>query len=220
MKRTREEWQEVCKGITAGPIAGTAGRDGLYDSSQKLREKLLKLHLWGEGSHVLDIGCGNGRLAMALCEENITYTGLEIIKECVDYCNDAFSIYPPFTFHHIDVYNERYNGDGRIEPERVVYPVNDNSVDTAVMLSVMTHINEESVKRNLYEVNRCLKSGGKFLSTWFKSPPNAVDDDPARTVFPDYDISQWLQKYFTITYADGGETTGLHDQWFVVCVKE
>lgn len=218
MKRSKEDWELICEGITAGPVAG-GDKAGVYTSSQKLLNTLHPKHLWEKGSHVLDIGCGNGRLAMALCEEGVTYTGLEIIPECVDFCNNAFSDYPSFTFRHIDVKNERYNKGGTTEPHNVVYPIDDDSIDFVAMLSVMTHIDEKSVKRNLEEVNRVLADGGLFLSTWFKSPPNDVTDDPARTVFHDYDISKWLEKHFDILSTDGGSTNSLHDQWFIVCAK-
>lgn len=35
------------------------------------------------GSHVLDLGCGNGALAVALADDDIRYTGIDISKEAI-----------------------------------------------------------------------------------------------------------------------------------------
>tara|TARA_B110000093_G_scaffold162829_1_gene185185 strand:+ start:628 stop:792 length:165 start_codon:yes stop_codon:yes gene_type:complete len=40
------------------------------------------------------------------------YTGLEIVKTSVDWCEQVYVAHENFTFHHADVFNSYYNPEG------------------------------------------------------------------------------------------------------------
>lgn len=217
--RTRNQWIDVCQNITAGPVAKGGDKNGLYDNACSLRDMLFEMNLWRNGDSILEIGSGNGRFAMGLSEkDNVNYTGVEIIKGCVDFCNDAFSPYENISFHHIDAYNPRYWSVGALKPENITLPVENESFDLVIMLSVMTHITAPVVNRYVAEAGRVLKPSGLFFTTWFRSPPNRVTDDAARTVYTESDIYEFLRP-FTFIDETGGNTTDPNDQWYVTCKK-
>lgn len=67
------------------------------------------------GGQVLDISSVQGRMALPLtgflsAEGN--YTGLEIVKSSVDWCEQVYVAHENFTFHHADVFNSYYNPEG------------------------------------------------------------------------------------------------------------
>lgn len=129
--KTAAEWVKTLEdGITAGPIFGD--RKNIYTQgvaeAALLRDKLG----WGDEDRVCEIGCGNGRLAIGLLtvSPGASYAGVEIIEKCVEFCQGAFKgESEKFKFIHLDVYNERYNPKGVIQPNYVVYPFPDGSFD-------------------------------------------------------------------------------------------
>ena len=57
-------------------------------------------------SHILDVGCGIGRLAVPLThflDKNGRYDGFDIVKNGIDWCNKHIAKdFPHFRFLHID----------------------------------------------------------------------------------------------------------------------
>ena len=62
-----------------------------------------------KSSAILEIGCGYGRVAIALADlvsPPGRYDGVEIVEKAVEWCtNEITSRYPNFLFHHADVSN-------------------------------------------------------------------------------------------------------------------
>ena len=79
--------------------------------------------------------------------------------------------------------------------------------------SLFTHIGQPAVvERYLGEMDRVLVKGGCAYTTWFRSPPNELDDGDGRTVYLESDIVNWLSRWEKVS-ATEGETTQHDDQW-------
>lgn len=121
---------------------------------------------------VLDIGCGLGRMAIPLTQYLLApqgaYHGVDIVASAIAWNTDAItSVYPNFTFAHLDAQNDLYNPGGTIAPDKIALPVAAESVDLVVMTSVFTHLDRAAADAYLSEVRRVLRPGGRLLATLF-----------------------------------------------------
>ncbi len=188
----------------------------MYDVSFKVVNLLRDKGMIREGDNILDMGCGNGRYAIALSELPVNYVGVDVIAESVDFCKEAFAEYG-ITFHHMDIRNGFYHPSGAIDPEQVMFP--GKEYDLVIAHSLFTHLETlGACKRYVEEALRVLKPGGRFFSTWFRSPPNALSSSGQRTVLAEADILNLLQG-FTINHTWGGLTAEFHDQWMICATK-
>jgi len=119
---------------------------------------------------VLEMGCGPGRMAIALVDYLKTpggYEGLDIDAESIDWCRKNLTRrYPHFRFQWADVFNSRYNPKGTKKPEEYAFPYESESFDLVFLTSVFTHMLPEATERYLREVTRVLKKDGRCLITW------------------------------------------------------
>ena len=60
---------------------------------------------------VLDVGCGQGRMARPLIDilKWGRYTGFDIDRSGIEWCQEKYSDLHNFKFEHADVFNARYN---------------------------------------------------------------------------------------------------------------
>ncbi len=118
---------------------------------------------------ILDIGCGSGLLgisAQPFLGDKGNYTGIEIQKHLVDFCNDHYPDNYKFLLQKTK--NEIYGAKDDYEP----WSVEDASKDAVTALSVWTHLNEEAGKFYLKEVARVLKKDGIAIITCFSLDKN------------------------------------------------
>ena len=91
-------------------------------------------------NHVLEIGCGFGRMAIPLTEfldKEGSYNGLDIIIDGINWCKSNFTPrFRNFKFKHINVLNERYNKKGDVLAKDYTFPFMDNSIDFVFLTSV------------------------------------------------------------------------------------
>ena len=125
-------------------------------------------HLAATNPHVLDLGCGTGKMVAAVWPflgSEGHYTGLDISQQAITFDQ---SWYPPdrCTFIHADLYNSRYNPDGQ-SLSTYVWPLADGSIDLAVAFSLFTHLNQPDSMRYFDELARVLKPGSPVLFTFF-----------------------------------------------------
>jgi SAM-dependent methyltransferase len=141
--------------------------------------ELLSLKLVAPGARILDMGCGSGRLALAFARSEqyqgleIEYLGMDIDRACIDWCTDNITPdHPNFRFVHSDLENPSYNPSGASSSTDYRFPVDDGSIDLAIMTSVLTHVLEDDLRHYISEVGRVLSPGGAGFVSFF-----LFDDD-------------------------------------------
>jgi SAM-dependent methyltransferase len=152
---------------TARTLAGVLRRNGLQARSD-----------------VLDVGCGYGRLAVGLLDDQDfagTYLGFDILPRHVAWCANVITPADGrFTFKHLDLLNQRYNPTGSMDPSTATFPAADASVDLCALFSVFTHLYRPTVERYLAEIARVLRPGATAATSWL-----LFDDDRLAEVVSD-----------------------------------
>ena len=119
---------------------------------------------------VFDFGCGCGRVARQLLQQNprpSRYVGIDVHRGMIDWCKKNLSpIDPNFQFFHHDVYSPSYapkNSLRLAEP----FPVNDGKISLIIAHSVFTHLFRRQTEYYLREVARILMPKGVAFTSWF-----------------------------------------------------
>jgi SAM-dependent methyltransferase len=109
-----------------------------------MRAVLIRAGLKPE-HYLIDVGCGSGRLAIAL-RSYLTgrYLGLDVVPELLAYAREA-SARPDWRFE---------------EARGMTIPERDETADMVCFFSVLTHLMHEDGFRYLREARRVLKPGG------------------------------------------------------------
>lgn len=120
------------------------------------------------GSSLLEIGCGQGRLAIGLVREfeNLRYLGLDVSESCIRWCrNNIQSQYPSYRFQHIDLVNARYNPGGVALTGDFRLPMADGEADVVYLWGVVTNMEPEHLETYVREMARVLRAGGRLFLT-------------------------------------------------------
>jgi SAM-dependent methyltransferase len=133
---------------------------------------LLRLHgAVDRAHHVLEIGCGLGRIAFPLryiLTADRQYTGFEVVRRKIDFLTEHFTpAHPNFRFVWADVVNSYYNPAGRTSPTEYRFPAADASVDLVFAASVFTHMSPENTAHYIRESARVLRPGGRCVFSFF-----------------------------------------------------
>jgi SAM-dependent methyltransferase len=143
----------------------------LYLESADKEAKRLTEHFHCDvKSRVLDIGCGMGRLPIGILRNigEIDYTGIDVDHFSIYWCKRFITKHhPSFKFHHLSVYNERYNENGIKIDANFRFDVADSSVDVIYLFSVFSHTTEEDMRIYLKEFHRILNKNGSLFFTTF-----------------------------------------------------
>src|SRR4051812_39636041 len=109
--------------------------NGDYQAIGALLVANLQDHAGLKGDdRVLDIGCGNGRVAARLApilRRAGGYVGFDISRAGIAACRRQFAGEPHMRFAHLDVWNGEYNASGRIAEADTIFPAEDASIDLA-----------------------------------------------------------------------------------------
>ncbi|KIN72051.1 class I SAM-dependent methyltransferase [Sulfitobacter guttiformis] len=168
----RTSWLD---GTDAPPKALNYAADGDFISQgDELVVALRRDFTLGEGVRILDIGCGIGRIATALrrAGSDVRYSGFDIVKYGILWCQKKLSERDGYHFTHADIFNPFYNPRGRIDPCAYVFPYPDKSFDLLIAVSVYTHLLEAETRAYFAQSMRVMDSTGKAYFTTF-----LVDDD-------------------------------------------
>lgn len=133
--------------------------------------------------HVLDIGCGVGRMAYPLAHylsPEGRYEGFDIDRRFIEVAQRRFGALSNFRFRFIDVSNGMYNRAGELDAASFTFPYPDDCIDFVLLASVFTHMRPPAVQRYLAEVHRVLRPGGRALASMF-----LIDAESERCVAED-----------------------------------
>jgi SAM-dependent methyltransferase len=149
----------------------TGSVEGFAPSGSRLVDRLVEFGGLTPDSHVLDIGCGLGRLAVPLMDylnAEGAYVGMDIVPSGIEWCNARIaSSYANFTFTLADIANREYNPTGKYQAATYTFPYDDESFDLVVLVSVFTHMLTAEMEHYVDEITRVLKPGGRCFATYF-----------------------------------------------------
>jgi SAM-dependent methyltransferase len=141
--------------------------------------------------HVLDVGCGIGRMAYPLTAyltEKGSYDGFDIVKSGIDWCRKNISRkHPNFRFIHTGLYNQLYNTGAKTGAGRFVFPYEGNSFDFVFLTSVFTHMMPDEVENYIGQISRVMKPGATCLVSFFlinEESENLMKLHPTHMNFP------------------------------------
>lgn len=103
--------------------------------------------------HVLDLGCGSGRIAANLCQKIhvSSFVGIDVIPDLLDYARTTCPPNYVFTL-------------GR----SLKVPTENDRFDFAYALNVFTHLPQLDVVRHMHDIHKTLKPGGLFLFSFLE----------------------------------------------------
>jgi SAM-dependent methyltransferase len=178
----------------------TGGVHDFAGSARFLVEVLSNVAGVKPSSHILDVGCGIGRLAIAMpdfLDANGNYEGFDIVPKGIEWCKqNIVSPHDNIRFTLADVYNKEYNPKGTLQSADYQFPYEDETFDVAVLVSVFTHMLPIDVDRYVGEIARVLKKNGRIFATYFIITPESLrlmNSKCAAALFK-YDLgSHWIQ---------------------------
>jgi len=123
-------------------------------------------------AHVLDIGCGLGRMATPLTTylepSKGRYVGFDVDARAVRWCRRRIGRrHANFEFHVADVRNVAYHRGGALDGATYPFPYEDATFDFAIATSVFTHLVPEAARNYLREIGRVLRPEGRAFLTFF-----------------------------------------------------
>jgi SAM-dependent methyltransferase len=118
--------------------------------------------------HVLDVGCGLGRMAVPLTQylnQEGGYLGFDIMPQAINWCKKEIeSRFPRFRFLPYSSGNDLYNLKAQANRP---FPTESQYFDFAILTSVFSHLQPEETAFFLKELHRTLKLGGVVFATFF-----------------------------------------------------
>jgi SAM-dependent methyltransferase len=120
---------------------------------------------------VLDVGCGSGRIALALLDyldATGSYEGFDVNPQGIGWATRTITARNPrFHFQVADVRNDHYNQGGTVPATDYPFPYDDATFDLALVVSVFTHMRAPEVQHYMTELARVLRPGGRCLMTFY-----------------------------------------------------
>ena len=165
--------------------------------------RLAELGLLDEGTSLLDLGCGAGRLLIGIAAELgaiRSYRGIDVDQRVIRWSSRHLAPRAPFAaFGALDVRNARYNPSGAALDDRFRLPVADRAVDTVYAYSLFSHMTAGDVGVYLGEIRRVLDAGGSAVFTAFVE--DGVPDEAVNP--PGYGPLAWRGALHCVRYERG-----------------
>lgn len=121
-------------------------------------------------AHVLDIGCGCGRMAAAFSrflDKSGSYEGFDAAREPVEWCQQHIATrFSNFRFRCTDTFSPRYNRTGTVRAADLPFPYENDRFDVTFAASVYTHMLPEEIANFVKETSRVLRPGGISFATF------------------------------------------------------
>lgn len=141
-----------------------------HEVGRRLADLAVNLGQLEPHDRILDVGCGYGRLAVALTRHlaDGEYAGFDVDRRAIRWCQKNVSaVHPNFWFTHANVANNHYNRDGHIPAAEFRFPCAPASVDVVFASSVFTHLLPAAADHYVAESARVLKPGGRLVASFF-----------------------------------------------------
>lgn len=152
-------------------MVANIGRGDFKATGMEFLRYFIELGEVRPNDRVLEVGCGVGRMAVALTRHlsrEGCYEGLDIVPDTIAWCTRHISRkYPNVHFQMAAIYNKKYNPTGRSVASEYTFPYGDDSFDFVFLTSVFTHMLPQDVEKYLSEIRRVLKGGKKCLISFF-----------------------------------------------------
>lgn len=183
----RKEYVELSGSIIPSPDRRWCGPefkdDNFYiKSAEGEANRLINNFQCTQKSRILDVGCGQGRLAIGVLRVigKIDYLGIDIDEKSINWCKQYIERnHPSFKFQCLNLYNERYHKEGTKIDDGFHFEIEPKSVDIAYLYSVFTHTTEEDMRVYLKEFLRVLDDDGKiFFTTFFEDEVPNISINP------------------------------------------
>ena len=147
------------------------GGGNFQNIGKAFKHNLINKTGLNKNSTVLEIGCGYGRVAVALTDLICLpgrYDGVEIVDKAVEWCKKEITPhYPNFVFHHADVANPYAKREGGRSASTYRLPFEDNTYDVVYLTSVFSHMRPSDIRAYLNEICRVMKMHGKCFITYY-----------------------------------------------------
>jgi SAM-dependent methyltransferase len=165
---------------------------------------------------VLDVGCGAGRVAVALTDHlspKGRYEGLDVMPWAVDWCQREISPHHPnFSFRHADVFSAQYRPEG-VPAKDYSFPYESGRFDVACAISLFTHLIPDELERYLSEAARVLRQGGRALMTFYLLNDQSLASIQTGELDPQYGFDHDHGNY-RLTYEDApGYIVGYEEEF-------
>jgi len=168
---TIDSWFGRCDEFTPPRRKTFVGFGDFKKTGDEFLRYFIELGDFKPHERVLDVGCGLGRMALALTkylDARGGYEGFDIVPEGIVWCQEKIAAkYPHFHFQLFDVYNKMYNPQGKYQAAAHSFPYPDESFDFVFLTSVFTHMLPPDMQNYFAEIKRVLKRRGRCLITFF-----------------------------------------------------
>jgi ubiquinone/menaquinone biosynthesis C-methylase UbiE len=148
--------------------------ESIYSENLKWFTRIF-VDLCGSGNKILDIGSGNGKLALEMAKKGNSVTGLDVSKIAIRASEERMKKIAP----HLQI--EFKLGDAR------KLPFEDNTFNYITSQDLIEHISEDDFKIHLKEVYRVLKTGGSYV---FWTPSSLRGGSSLGLHLKEYSISE------------------------------
>ena len=128
---------------------------GRYEEMGLIEKQVIEYAGFRQGMRLLDFGCGSGRLAWALKDTPVRYTGMDIMPELLAYAKSKV----PDSFSFV------------LNQERSI-PLPNESFDMVCAFSVLTHLLDVEGYTYLQEMRRILKPDGAIVFSFLEIDPH------------------------------------------------
>jgi cyclopropane fatty-acyl-phospholipid synthase-like methyltransferase len=119
-------------------------------------------------SHVLELGCGCGRNAIALARflaERGSYVGQDVDLQMIKWCQGHLQN-QRVQFHHADLFSKVYNPNGQPIAD-YSFPAENDSITLIISVSVFSHLLDGDFARYVQQSSRVLSRGSHLHMTLF-----------------------------------------------------
>lgn len=139
--------------------------------------------------HVLDLGCGCGRVSGHILEflsPSGRYTGVDCAPELLDWCQQNLGPrHASAEFVLSEVRSGAYHPEDGGAPADYIFPFPDGTFSFVFAISLFTHMLIDDVRHYLCETARVMRTGGRFIATYLLLNERSIDGIRHGTAFRD-----------------------------------